>query len=123
MYIKRNVINKIGLFDPEFEMAFEDVDYSLRAWNAGFRVRYVPEAVVTHMESKTRGMVQGPREIRSQQLFWRKWSKFFDARKVATDDGRLRVPTGPGLGVDVLLDVVERYTTAVEVVGVTTTGA
>ena len=30
------------------------------------------------------------------------------------EDGRLRVPTGPGLGVDVLADVVEQRTTYVE---------
>ena len=32
------------------------------------------------------------------------------------EDGRLRVPTGPGLGVDVLADVVEQRTTSVEYV-------
>ena len=32
------------------------------------------------------------------------------------EDGRLRVPTGPGLGVDVLADVVEERTTSVEYV-------
>ena len=36
------------------------------------------------------------------------------------DDGRLPVPTGPGLGVDVLTDVVEDFTTSVE--HVTTAG-
>jgi O-succinylbenzoate synthase len=31
-------------------------------------------------------------------------------------DGRLPVPTGPGLGVDIRMDVVERYTVSVEIV-------
>ncbi|MDP8992499.1 MAG: o-succinylbenzoate synthase [Actinomycetota bacterium] len=33
------------------------------------------------------------------------------------EDGRLRVPTGPGLGVEVLDDVIEAFTTSVERVG------
>ena len=40
-------------------MAFEDVDYCLRAWDAGLRVVYAPAAALTHHESKTRGTVQG----------------------------------------------------------------
>ncbi|HEU5033266.1 MAG TPA: o-succinylbenzoate synthase [Mycobacteriales bacterium] len=32
------------------------------------------------------------------------------------EDGHIRVPTGPGLGVDVLLDVLEEFTTSVETI-------
>ena len=47
-------------------------------------------------------------------------SRFF-AEDIITEpfvlnDGRLRVPTGPGLGVEIETDVVERLTTSVEVV-------
>lgn len=39
----------IGPMDEGFFMYFEDVDYGRRAWQAGFRVRYVPEAHVVHL--------------------------------------------------------------------------
>ena len=43
MYIKRELIDRIGLFDEAYPMAYEDVDYCLRAWQAGFEVCYAPD--------------------------------------------------------------------------------
>jgi glycosyltransferase involved in cell wall biosynthesis len=63
-------------------MAYEDVDLCLRAWQAGFRVRYFPSAQLVHHESLTRGMDVGERERDSQRAFWERWSEFFDARTV-----------------------------------------
>ncbi len=91
MYIKREVLKQIGIFDPKFEMAFEDADYSIRAWNAGFTLYYVPVSVVTHYESKTRGKEQGPREVRSLRYFWKKWGPWFDKRNVRNDRGKIRI--------------------------------
>ncbi len=91
MYIKRSVVNKIGLFDPKFGMAFEDVDYSIRAWNAGFKIFYAPISVVTHYESKTRGKKQGPRETQALRYFWKKWKKWFDERKVTNRKGQTKI--------------------------------
>lgn len=45
MLIRRTLLEKIGSFDPRFFLFFEDMDLCRRCWNAGFRVRYVPEAV------------------------------------------------------------------------------
>lgn len=52
--IKREVMEKIGLLDPEyFPIYFEENDYCARAARAGFGVYYVPRAVVIHHESMT----------------------------------------------------------------------
>ena len=91
MYVKRAVLDEIGLLDERYGMAFEDIDYCLRAWEAGFRVLYEPTAVLTHLESVTRGMVQGERELASQRAFWERWGDWLDRRDVRTADGRLRV--------------------------------
>jgi GT2 family glycosyltransferase/glycosyltransferase involved in cell wall biosynthesis len=91
MYVKRAVADRIGLLDERYPMAYEDVDWCLRAWEAGFRVMYHPPAALFHLESKTRGTDQGARELRSQQLFWEEWGDWFDARNVRTEDGRLRI--------------------------------
>jgi GT2 family glycosyltransferase/glycosyltransferase involved in cell wall biosynthesis len=82
MYVRRAVIERIGLLDEGYPMAYEDVDYCLRAWQAGYRVRYFPIAQLVHHESVTRGTDQGERELASQRLFWERWSDFFDARSV-----------------------------------------
>ena len=91
LYVKRSLIDAIGLLDERYPMAYEDVDWCLRAWEAGFRVMYHPPASLFHLESKTRGTDQGERELRSQRLFWERWGDFFDARNVRTEAGRLRI--------------------------------
>ena len=44
MYLRRALIDELGSFDEDFPMAYEDVDYCLRAWEAGWDVRYEPGA-------------------------------------------------------------------------------
>ncbi|HEY2282791.1 MAG TPA: glycosyltransferase [Solirubrobacteraceae bacterium] len=91
MYVRREVIERVGMLDERYPMAYEDVDWCLRAWQAGYRVRYFPIARLVHHESATRGAAQGERELESQRLFWERWSGFFDDREVHTPDGRLRI--------------------------------
>ena len=55
MYITREAIERVGLFDEAYPMAYEDVDWCLRAWQAGLRVLYFPAAALVHHESVTRG--------------------------------------------------------------------
>jgi GT2 family glycosyltransferase/glycosyltransferase involved in cell wall biosynthesis len=82
MYVRREVLEQVGLLDEDYPMAYEDVDYCLRAWQAGYHVRYFPIARLVHHESVTRGTDLGARERESQRLFWERWSDFFDARSV-----------------------------------------
>jgi GT2 family glycosyltransferase len=91
MYVRREVFERVGLLDERYPMAFEDVDWCLRAWQAGFRVLYFPAAQLVHHESVTRGREVGERERASQWLFWERWGAFFDARAVRTESGTLRV--------------------------------
>jgi GT2 family glycosyltransferase len=52
MAFRRDSIEHIGLLDEGFWPGyFEDVDFCLRARKAGYRVLYMPEAVVVHSES------------------------------------------------------------------------
>ncbi len=91
MYVRREVIDRVGLLDERYPMAYEDVDWCLRVWQAGLRVLYFPAAQLVHHESATRGTDVGERERVSQERFWERWSDFFDARNVAGADGRLRI--------------------------------
>jgi GT2 family glycosyltransferase len=91
MYMTRGALDRVGLFDEDYPMAYEDVDWCLRAWQAGLRCVYFPAASLYHHESVTRGTDVGERERASQRLFWERWRDFFDARDVHTADGRLRI--------------------------------
>ncbi|HEV2974890.1 MAG TPA: glycosyltransferase [Solirubrobacteraceae bacterium] len=101
MYVRRAAIERIGLLDERYPMAYEDVDWCLRAWQAGMRVIYFPAASLFHHESVTRGTEVGERERVSQRVFWELWGPFFDARDVRTSEGKLRVvyvTEGTGVG-------------------------
>jgi len=52
--VKREVVNKIGLFDEQFSPAFsEEVDYCMRARKAGYWVVYSPRTVIIHRMGAT----------------------------------------------------------------------
>jgi len=91
MYMRREALDRVGPMDERYPMAYEDVDWCLRCWQAGLRVMYFPAASLYHHESVTRGTDVGERETASQRLFWKLWGDFFDARTVRTEDGNLRV--------------------------------
>lgn len=48
MMIRREVVEKIGLFDEAFFLYAEDIDFCYRAGMAGWGVYYNPDAVITH---------------------------------------------------------------------------
>ena len=60
MLIQRRVLETIGLFDERFFAYYEDLDYCIRAREAGFRILTVPTAHVWHKVASTTGL-QSPR--------------------------------------------------------------
>lgn len=46
--IRKDLWDSLGGFDDEFVIYHEDADISIRCWQRGLRVVYVPQAVVTH---------------------------------------------------------------------------
>ena len=48
LIIRRAALDNVGLFDEEFPIFFNDVDWCRRAKNAGWRIYFTPTAVVTH---------------------------------------------------------------------------
>lgn len=53
MLIKKEVFEKIGFFDEDFFLYFEDIDFCIRAKKAGFRVCLLPKAIIFHKLSKS----------------------------------------------------------------------
>ncbi|NLG71004.1 MAG: glycosyltransferase family 2 protein [Chloroflexi bacterium] len=54
--IKREVLEKIGLMDSDYFINFDDLDLNLRARRAGYRVVYVPSALMWHKVSAAMGL-------------------------------------------------------------------
>ena len=51
MFIRRQVIETIGLFDEQFFLYLEDLDYCLRAQRARYALHFVPQAHLWHQVS------------------------------------------------------------------------
>ena len=52
---RREMLNKIGLFDEDFFAYYEDVDIAFRARLAEWKCAYVPKSIVYHAHSGTLG--------------------------------------------------------------------
>jgi len=60
LIIRRRTLEEIGLFDEGFFYLYEDIDLCFRAKRKGFRVLYIPSALVTHfLERERKGMFHG----------------------------------------------------------------
>ena len=55
LFLRTDAVRKVGLL-PHFDIYLEDMDLSLRLWNAGYEILYVPTAVVYHHYSATMGI-------------------------------------------------------------------
>jgi len=56
MYIKREVLDKVGYFDEIYGMGYrEEVDLAFRAREAGYKVASTPDAEYIHFVSQTNG--------------------------------------------------------------------
>ncbi|ASE39405.1 glycosyltransferase [Brevundimonas vesicularis] len=66
--VRRDLFNAIGGFDPlHHAVACNDIDFCLKAREAGERVLYRGDLVLTHFESRTRGQADS-----SEKLAWAK---------------------------------------------------
>jgi N-acetylglucosaminyl-diphospho-decaprenol L-rhamnosyltransferase len=52
LFLRREALDNVGLFDEGFFIYFEEVDLCLRVRQAGWDVRYFPEVTVVHHESQ-----------------------------------------------------------------------
>jgi GT2 family glycosyltransferase len=75
LLIRRAVVERIGLLDERFFLYGEDLDWCLRAREAGWTVRYEPGVVVQHQHgaaSRQRALRTTYHFFRAMDLFYRK---------------------------------------------------
>ncbi|MCL6538872.1 MAG: glycosyltransferase family 2 protein [Acidothermus sp.] len=49
--LRVEAVRQVGSFDPDFFLYYEDTDLSQRLRKAGWRIRYVPDALVRHVHA------------------------------------------------------------------------
>lgn len=56
MMVKREVFEKVGLLDEKFFAYLEDLDFCLRAKQAGYKLIYVPRSIIWHKNAGSSGV-------------------------------------------------------------------
>ncbi|MDN5284318.1 MAG: hypothetical protein JWR38_592 [Mucilaginibacter sp.] len=49
MFIRRSVLDKVGLFDPDFFLYFEETELSFRIFKAGYKSFIIPNVNIIHL--------------------------------------------------------------------------
>jgi GT2 family glycosyltransferase len=62
MLIRSEVFRQIGLFDEDYFLYWEDVDFSVRAKKAGFRLVICPQSRIIHLEKS--------QEKKERKIYW-----------------------------------------------------
>jgi len=80
--VRADVFNEIEGYDDSFAVGFNDVDFCMRAWEAGYRVVFAPDAQLYHYEFTSRGRELADTEKlirwkREHALFMARWPKPF----------------------------------------------
>jgi GT2 family glycosyltransferase len=70
LLIRREVFERIGLFDEEFFLYFEEVDFSRRAEQAGFESWFVPAANLLHESGASTGVTADRGLERRMPAYW-----------------------------------------------------
>ncbi|QEM69759.1 glycosyltransferase [Geobacter sp. FeAm09] len=79
LLVSRQLFLELGGFDEHFRNGFEDVDFCLRAGQAGKKVLYTPHALVIHHEEQSEGRKQF--DAQNMQRYLARWQG-----KVRSDD-------------------------------------
>jgi len=66
MFIRREVLDKIGLLDEKFFIWFEEIDFCERAHQAGFKLVYYPDISLVHYGGSSFGQQT---TLRKQMMF------------------------------------------------------
>ena len=80
--VRRDVFEQVGGYNEEFAVGFNDADFCLRVWEAGYRTISTPYAELYHYEFTSRGREEANEEKllrwkHEQALFMQRWPEFF----------------------------------------------
>jgi len=93
LFVRRHVLESLGLLDERFFAYAEDAEYCMRVSKAGFRIDVEPTARIFHKNSRSTGSNTAPLQvylrIRNQYLLWNAylegWNRVSYMRKYLGD--------------------------------------
>ncbi|MBS1715310.1 MAG: glycosyltransferase family 2 protein [Armatimonadetes bacterium] len=75
MFIRDDLVDAIGGLDDRYFMYCEDTDFCKRTWEAGYKVVYLPTAVVTHAIGRSTDRVANKMIVRFHKSMFRFYRK------------------------------------------------
>ncbi|WP_369749652.1 glycosyltransferase [Lyngbya sp. PCC 8106] len=79
---RREVFERVGGFDEQLAIAYNDVDFCLKLLQQGYRNLYLSHVILYHHESKSRGFEDTPEKLHCYMeevtLMKQRWRKFID---------------------------------------------
>jgi len=82
LMIRREVYKQVGGLDPGYFMFLEDVDWCLRIWQSGWRVRFTPAASIIHLKGHSSQAILSRMLIEDQRSTYRFVRKHFGKANV-----------------------------------------
>ncbi|MNW65320.1 hypothetical protein D3C74_436950 [compost metagenome] len=80
--IKKDIFLAVGGLEEDLQVAFNDVDFCLKVWSAGYRNLWLPHVKLYHYESKSRGHEDTPekqeRFLKEINFMKKKWSHLLE---------------------------------------------
>lgn len=80
--VKKNVFDEVGGYEESLAVGFNDVDFCLKIWRAGYRVVFTPYAELYHYEFTSRGRetfdkAKEYRWKKEQAKFTQRWPEYY----------------------------------------------
>lgn len=75
LFIRKDALDKVGLFDERFFLGFEDTDLCRRFWENGFEVWYYPKTQIVHYPHRFSRKKLLSKSVKEHNLSWIKYFK------------------------------------------------
>jgi GT2 family glycosyltransferase len=76
LMVRREALQKVGLFDEQFFLYSEDVDWCRRFWEAGWEVMFYPEAEAIHYKGGSSANAPVEFSIEQERALFQYWKKY-----------------------------------------------
>lgn len=73
LFLRRSVIEELGLFDPDFFMYFEETEMQYRYTKNGYRLKIFPEPSIVHLECASTGTDKNQYNFHQRYRFVSSW--------------------------------------------------
>jgi GT2 family glycosyltransferase len=111
MLVRREAVDEVGLFDEDYWLYMEDLDWCYRFWQAGWSVLYWPRVTVQHVKGGSSG---ASRTWRINKAFhggmWRFYSKHYAPTRSVAMNATVWVGIHSRLLLSATISVIRRKT-------------